>query len=150
MTNGITWEDFKDANDADVRLQVDEEYYAMVANATGISADRITIIAYETPIFNDAEGFSISASDGVSIGMIILIIALLAFVVLRTMRAKKGDEEEEELSVEGMLQSTADSGMEEIDVEAKSETRLLIEKFVDENPEAVANLLRNWLNEDWG
>ena len=21
--------------------------------------------------------------------------------------------------------------------------------FVDENPEAVANLLRNWLNEDW-
>ena len=30
------------------------------------------------------------------------------------------------------------------------ETRKLIEKFVDENPEAVANLLRNWLNEDWG
>lgn len=24
-----------------------------------------------------------------------------------------------------------------------------IEKFVDENPEAVALLLRNWLNEDW-
>ena len=28
--------------------------------------------------------------------------------------------------------------------------RKLIEKFVDENPEAAANLLRNWLNEDWG
>ena len=25
-----------------------------------------------------------------------------------------------------------------------------VEKFVEENPEAVANLLRNWLNEDWG
>jgi len=25
----------------------------------------------------------------------------------------------------------------------------LVEKFVDENPEAAANLLRNWLNEDW-
>jgi len=24
------------------------------------------------------------------------------------------------------------------------------EKFVDENPEAVAQLLRNWLNDDWG
>ena len=23
------------------------------------------------------------------------------------------------------------------------------QKFVDENPEAVALLLRNWLNEDW-
>ena len=31
----------------------------------------------------------------------------------------------------------------------KSETRLMIEKFVDENPEAVASLLRNWLNEEW-
>jgi len=25
----------------------------------------------------------------------------------------------------------------------------LIEKFVDENPEAVVALLRNWLNDDW-
>ena len=24
-----------------------------------------------------------------------------------------------------------------------------LEKFVDENPEAAAQLLRNWLNEDW-
>ena len=31
----------------------------------------------------------------------------------------------------------------------KSETRKAIEKFVDENPEAVALLLRNWLNDDW-
>ena len=29
------------------------------------------------------------------------------------------------------------------------ETRKMIDKFVDENPEAVANLLRNWLNEGW-
>ena len=40
--------------------------------------------------------------------------------------------------------------LEDIDLEAKSETRKMIEKFVDENPEAVANLLRNWLSEDWG
>ena len=26
---------------------------------------------------------------------------------------------------------------------------VLIEKFVEEKPEAVASLLRNWLNEDW-
>ena len=31
----------------------------------------------------------------------------------------------------------------------KSEARVLIEKFVEEKPEAVASLLRNWLNEDW-
>ena len=36
-----------------------------------------------------------------------------------------------------------------IDVQEKSDTRIAIEKFVDENPEAVALLLRNWLNEGW-
>ena len=39
--------------------------------------------------------------------------------------------------------------VEDIDTEAKSEVRKMVEKFVDENPEAAANLLRNWLNEDW-
>ncbi len=39
--------------------------------------------------------------------------------------------------------------MEDIGFSEKSETRVMIEKFVDENPEAVASLLRNWLNEEW-
>ncbi len=151
LDGGLTWEDFKDSNSGDVLLEVPDEYYDLAANATGISRDRITIIAYESPVFNDAEGFSLSGTDILSIVMIILIIGLLAFVVLRTMRSGKGgEEEEEELSVESMLQSTPESELEDIDVETKSETRVLIEKFVDENPEAAANLLRNWLNEDWG
>jgi flagellar M-ring protein FliF len=40
--------------------------------------------------------------------------------------------------------------MEDIEIESKSEARKLIDKFVDENPEAAANLLRNWLSEEWG
>ncbi len=39
--------------------------------------------------------------------------------------------------------------MEDIEFSDKSAARVQIEKFVDENPEAVAQLLRNWLNEDW-
>ena len=66
------------------------------------------------------------------------------------MRSEKVTEEEEEVSVESLLQSTPETVLEELEVETKSETRKLIEKFVDENPEAAANLLRNWLNEDWG
>ena len=58
--------------------------------------------------------------------------------------------EEEEVSVEKLLDSIPETPLEELEVETKSETRKLIEKFVDENPEAAANLLRNWLNEDWG
>lgn len=149
LDGGLTWAQFKEANRADVRRAVDEEFYEMAANATGISRDKITIIAYEHPIFYDREGMNISATDVLSIVMIVLILALLGFVVLRSMITRKAVSEEEELSVESMLQSTPEGELEDIDVEAKSETRKLIEKFVDENPEAAANLLRNWLNEDW-
>ena len=79
-----------------------------------------------------------------------LILGLLAFVILRSMKETKTEETEEELSVESLLQSTPTDTLEDIELEEKSETRKMIEKFVDENPEAVANLLRNWLSEDWG
>ena len=60
---------------------------------------------------------------------------------------------EPELSVEDLLATTQEDdkqNLDEIELSDKSETRQLIEKFVDENPEAVALLLRNWINEDWG
>lgn len=149
LDGGITWEEFQEAHRESVRLEVDPEYYKMAANATGINEDSITILAYEMPIFNDKEGLPITAADIVSIVLIVLILALLAFVLLRSMRSKKAAEEEEELSVESMLQSTPEDVVSDIDVETKSDTRKMIEKFVDDNPEAAANLLRNWLNEDW-
>lgn len=149
LLDGVSWEEFKAANGADIRMTVDEEFYEMAANATGIDRERITIIAYESPIFYDKEGMNVEGSDVLSIVMIVLILGLLAFVVLRSMRTKRETTAEEELSVESMLQSTPEV-IEDIDVETKSETRKMIEKFVDENPEAAANLLRNWLTEDWG
>lgn len=151
LLDGMSWAEFKLAHGEDVKMEVDDEFYKMAADATGISQDRITIIAYESPVFYDKEGLSISGTDILSIVMIVLILALLAIVVLRSMgpRKKAVQEEEEELSVEKMLQSTPEPTVEDIDVETKSETRKMIDKFVDENPEAAANLLRNWLSEDW-
>ena len=53
--------------------------------------------------------------------------------------------------VEQLLATTKENqSLDDIEFSDKSETRKMIEKFVDENPEAAANLLRNWLNEDWG
>lgn len=150
LLEGLTWEEYKLANSEDVRIEVDSDFYNLVANATGISADRITIIAYESPLYYDKEGMSVSATTIMSVILFILIIGLLAFVVLRSMVAsRKETPEEEELSVEDLLQSTPESELEDIDVESKSEVRMMIEKFVDENPEAAAALLRNWLNEDY-
>jgi flagellar M-ring protein FliF len=92
----------------------------------------------------------VSVTDILQIVLIVVILALLAFVIIRSMRGEKETEEEEEVSIETLLQSTPEAELEDISLENKSETRKLVEKFVDENPEAAANLLRNWLNEDWG
>lgn len=149
LLDGTTWEEYKTANSGDKKMEVDPDFYSMVATATGISEDHITIVAYETPDFIDKEALNLNWQTIASVGMLILILALLAFVVLRSMQARTASSEEEELSVEQLLQSAPEPEIENIDVETKSETRKMIEKFVDENPELAAALLRNWLNEDW-
>lgn len=150
LLDTVTWEEYKLANQERTKLEVDEDLFDVVAKATGISVDNIAIVAYSENVFFDDEGSGISATDIMQIVLIIIILALLAFVVLRSMRGEKHEEEEEELSVESLLQSTPETQLEDISFEDESETRKLIGKFVDENPEAAANLLRNWLNEDWG
>ncbi|MCR5790829.1 MAG: flagellar M-ring protein FliF [Lachnospiraceae bacterium] len=148
---GISFDEFMAENSDMVRKDVDEDMITLVANATGIPAANISIIAYDVPIFQAKEGFSIDAADIAQIVLIILILSLLGFVVFSSLRKEKEEvEEEEELSVEDMLETTQENMMEEIDVESKSEVRLMVEKFVDDNPDAAAALLRNWLNDEWG
>ncbi|HBA68674.1 MAG TPA: flagellar M-ring protein FliF [Lachnospiraceae bacterium] len=149
LLDGISWDEYKAANQGRTRIDVDEDLYSVVANATGISSDNITIVAYRENVFFDSEGFNVSAADVVQVVLIIVILALLGFVVLRSMRGEKEEVPDEELSVESLLQS-APENKEDIIFDDQSETRKLIDKFVDENPEAAASLLRNWLNEDWG
>ncbi len=125
----------------------------LVANATGIPAANIAIVAYDVPIFQPEEGISLSASNIAQIILIALILGLLLIVVLTTFKKNKEEETptETELSVDDLLTTTQEhQTVEDIDLEAKSEIRLMVEKFVDENPDASAMLLRNWLNEEWG
>ena len=151
LLDGISWEEYKAANQERTKIEIDEDLYSVVANATRIDRENITILAYRENWFVDKEGINIDWSDVVSVILILLILGLLGFVVLRSMADNKEVvDKEEELSVEALLQSTPESELEDIELETKSEVRKMIEKFVDENPEAVANLLRNWLNEDWG
>ncbi len=146
---GISWEEYKLANNERIKLEVDEDLVSMVANATGIPTRNISLVAYEEVQFIDEIQSTVELKDIVQIVLIVIILTLLAFVVLMSLRTKKEVEEEEELAVEDLLQSNIDE-LEGIETEQKSEARKLIENFVEENPEAVATLLRNWLDEDWG
>ncbi|MDD2972100.1 MAG: flagellar basal-body MS-ring/collar protein FliF [Lachnospiraceae bacterium] len=146
----VSWDEYKAANGERTKIDADPDLITMVSRATGIGEANIAIVAYEEPMFVDKSSGGVKATDIVQIVLIVLILGLLAFVILRSMRAEKTEPEEEELSVENLLQSTPESGLEDIEVELKSQERQVIEKFVEDNPEAAANLLRNWLNEDWG
>lgn len=134
-------------------MEVDDDIITLVSNATGIATDRITVVSYEEPVFIPSRGSGRTLSDYLEIALAVLIFALLGFVVFMSTRKDKAAELEPELSVETLLQTTKENNeeesLEDIGFKDKSEARVLIEKFVDEKPEAVASLLRNWLNEDW-
>ena len=133
LLDGISWEEYKIANAQRTKLNVDEDLILMAATASGINAEDITFLAYEEPMFIDREALDVEASDVVQIVLIVVILGLLAFVIIRGMRADEEQVIEEELSVESLLQSTPQSELENIEIETKSETRKMIEKFVEEN-----------------
>ena len=150
LLDGITWEEYKLANNAREQIEIEDGFYDIVAKATGFPTGNISIIAYKENMFIDKEGLGISFTDVMTVALIVVILGLLLFVVLRSMKTEKEPEEPEEISIKDILDSNPEQELEDISTEAISETRRLIEKFVDENPEAAANLLRNWLAEEWG
>lgn len=151
---GTTFEEYRAQIESQgaQRQQVDADTIDSIAKASGIDAERISVIAYQEPLFIPSEGSGRTFSDYLEIVLAVLIFALLGFVVFMSTRKEKAPELEPELSVETLLQTTKENeeeSLEDIGFKEKSEARVLIEKFVEEKPEAVASLLRNWLNEDW-
>jgi flagellar M-ring protein FliF len=149
LLDDITFAEFQAENSDKVQIDVDESMYDVVAKATGIKNNSISIIAYQVPLFYPKETTSVSVSNILQIVLAILIVALLIFVVLKGMKPAEITELEPELSVEALLATTKENqNLEDIEFNEKTATRQRIEKFVEENPEAVASLLRNWLNDD--
>ena len=151
LLGDMTYEEYKLANSAPVSIDVEDDLAQLIANGTGIAAGNIAISANMKYVFLETEKSSTPVSFIIQIVLAVLIVALLVFVVFRSARPVTVEETEPELSVEDMLASTREkqAPLEDIDLQDKSEARKAIEKFVQENPEAVAMLLRNWLNEGW-
>lgn len=152
--DNMTFDEYRDQIESQgiQQAQVDQSVIDLVARTTGFPAENIQINAYEEPVFIESAGSGRTIADYLEIGLAVLIFALLGFVVFMSTRKEKPAEIEPELSVETLLQATKENeeeNLEDIGFKEKSEARVLIEKFVDEKPEAVASLLRNWLNEDW-
>lgn len=148
---GTTFEQFQSENSEATQIAVNDDVVDLIEKATGISTADISVIAYEQPVFVEAETTPVATSNILMIVLAVLIVALLIFVVFKGTAPMDVTELEPELSVEQLLATTKENqSLEDIEFGEVSETRKMIEKFVDENPEAVAQLLRNWINEDWG
>lgn len=151
VLDGTTFEEYALQNSERKKVDVDPEIVTMVSLATGITENNIKILAYEQPLFVPKVQEVRSWKDYLYIILTILIIALIIFVVFKGFGPAEVTEMEPELSVEQLLATTKENQtIEDIDYNEVSEVRRMIEKFVDEKPEAVAQLLRNWLNDDWG
>ncbi len=150
---GQTFDEFVKANSNPVQQEVSEDIVEVVARTTGFPIASVKVVAYEIPMFQYSEKTGIEITDILQIVLAALIFAMLAFVVFRSLKKEEEEPVEQELTIDDLIASTAaeeEEELEDIGYTEKSEARILIEKFVDEKPEAVAQLLRNWLNEDWG
>lgn len=146
----ITFEQYAQKNGTSKSIKVSKDLYKMVAMATGISQNNIQILAYEQPVYIPKAESAIDWTVYLQIILAVLIVALLVFVVFKGVSPVEVTELEPELSVEQLLATTKENQeIEDIEFNQVSEVRKMIEKFVDEKPEAVAQLLRNWLNEEW-
>lgn len=151
LLEGTDFTTFQSQNSEPTEIEVEENVVQLISNATGISTNKISVIAYNQPVFNAMVETPVEYSNIMMIILAVLIIALLIFVVFKGTAPMEVTELEPELSVEQLLATTKENqSLEDIEFGEKSETRKMIEKFVDENPDAVAQLLRNWINEDWG
>jgi len=130
-----------------------EEFKQGLSNATGIPVGKITVnkqklAPQEEEIVPMSERIKQFIDDyGFFALLIILIIALMLSVMPRK---KKSPQLAPELATAGGPNvDEAEEELPPINFEEHSEIKKQIENFVKQKPESVAQLLRNWLSEDW-
>jgi len=154
---GQTWDDFK-AGTRETALNIDfAPIKDLISKGTGLTAANISVYGYEVPVFVDAAPQAANTRQLAMFGLLGLLLLLLAIFVIRGVPKPEAAETEPELAVEDLLESTRMEEakqaeavkLKEIELDKDSEAKKMIEKFVNERPEAVAQLLRNWLNDNW-
>ncbi|MCL2604371.1 MAG: hypothetical protein FWD90_07825 [Defluviitaleaceae bacterium] len=154
------WLEFVDNNVPNFVYEHDtEEAMAMrmfIAIGTGIPLSNVAVRIQEIFSIVEVEETGLPIATIIMLAVLLLLIAMLLFAVL----ARRKEEEEDvepELSVEDLLATTQleeakdeAERLKEIEYDQDNEIKKQIDKFVNEKPEAVAALLRNWLNaEEW-
>lgn len=134
--------------------QVRQSAYA----ATGVPIENITVsiqkLAAEPPV--EVTLVETAAELFNQFGFYALMLILLIVMVITAMPKRKtilsGDQQAAlEAAVGGVGAADMETPEEIVDINLKeqSELKKQIDKFVQQNPDSVAQLLRNWIAEDW-
>ncbi|HHV29864.1 flagellar basal-body MS-ring/collar protein FliF [Acetivibrio mesophilus] len=148
------WYGNRVADDSKLTTEFIEQFKKGLSNATGIPVERITVDKQKlapkeeevTPVADRIK--ELFDNYGFFALLTILIIALMISV----MPKKKKEELEPELATAGgpkFIMPNEEEELPEINFEEHSEIKKQIENFVKQKPESVAQLLRNWLSDDW-
>ncbi|WPX08409.1 flagellar basal-body MS-ring/collar protein FliF [Anaerocellum danielii] len=167
QAKNISWTQFKLQNQNNKRsFLTDQKEVETIVNliksATGIQ--NVTVEGYEIPTFIDKPQRQIPVDYIYVMLAFLLLIIFAASLLIKATRSKPGRLElagvgpveitEERPTAEEILKEAEkkkEAEVEEINVEefGVSQYEKQIDKLLKEKPEIVAQLLRNWLNEDW-
>ncbi len=148
----LTWDEFKQQT-VPTQITIDQDIIDTVIAATGIS--NVVVTGRTVPTFIDKVETPVQVTEIAMFIVLGILIILLALLIFRNTQVEEVEEVEPELSVEDLLVSTKVEEISEIQeaeaikIKQENTMKTQIDKFVTERPDAAAQLLRNWLNEDW-
>ncbi len=150
LLEDITWREFKESVQNEM-IEIDENMITLVEGASGLG--NVNMVGYTIPRFVDYEPIPVNVQEVIIFVVLALLILMLAFVIIRNTRIEEVEEIEPELSVQDLLVSTQIEEEKEqlaaIELREEDEKKQQISNFVTDKPETAAQLLRNWLNEEW-
>ena len=131
-----------------------EEVRQLASDATGIPVQNITVsIQKLVPEPMPAVTLGDTLRELFDrYGLYALMLILLVIMVVTAMPRKKPETALELATAEaaaGGVPAEMKEPLQDISIEEQSELKKQIDRFAQQNPDAVAQLLRNWIAEDW-
>lgn len=134
--------------EGDLSEEEKEELVDIISAAAGLDTKVVQVGVQEFNNTSDSNGDYAStddSSDNIPLWIIGILLAGILGATYFVLRRKKKDVESEDLAGEMIIPDP----IEEINLDSSgSQTKQQIEKLASKNPEGVAQLLKNWLNED--
>jgi len=130
-----------------------EQIKNIASSATGIPTENVSVEVFDIQeALSEAETkFDLMKTLGY-VGPIVLVFVLIGLIAFLMFRNRKEVMEEAEvpmMPINSVVHEVEEEKLPEIDLEEKSEVKKQIDKLVKQKPDAVAQLLRNWLSDDW-